>query len=367
MKNLIGLVFLLILPVGLWGATYKSANFVVEAPTQQMAQQVAQYAEHYRSVKSKEWLGAELPTWQQPCPIRTTITNHNGGGATSFGFGGGVPSMSMHVEGRYDKVISAVLPHEITHTILASHFQRPVPRWADEGASVTSEDTEEQARQDKLCRQILNQGRAIQLKALFQLREYPQDVMALYAQGYSVTTFLVGLDSRSRYLGFIRDGMQGNWDAASKRWYGFSDVAALEEAWLDSLRKSRAGVVAAPPPGGSGALPAATVPATFAATSDSAKILAALERIERGQAKDHADIADIKVRLDRLEGKQGVVTQPSLPVTNPSLPPVSQPPSWNQPPQRTLPPVQQPRSSGPVFAQPTPWSPGVSNCPPGRQ
>src|SRR5258708_28904844 len=43
------------------GASYSTPNFVVEAPTQQIAEQVGQYAEQYRREKAKQWLGQEMP------------------------------------------------------------------------------------------------------------------------------------------------------------------------------------------------------------------------------------------------------------------------------------------------------------------
>ena len=65
-------------------------------------------------------------------------------------------------------------------------------RWADEGGAVLSEDGIERNRHDRLCRNILNTpGRAMSPAPLFALREYPNDVMALYAQGFSVVNFLV--------------------------------------------------------------------------------------------------------------------------------------------------------------------------------
>ena len=35
------------------------------------------------------------------------------------------------------RILDSVLPHEITHTIFATHFGQPLPRWADEGACTT--------------------------------------------------------------------------------------------------------------------------------------------------------------------------------------------------------------------------------------
>src|SRR5262245_637238 len=51
------------------GASYRTTNFVVHAPNAQVAQQVGQWAEHYRRTKALEWLGQEMPTWPQPCPL----------------------------------------------------------------------------------------------------------------------------------------------------------------------------------------------------------------------------------------------------------------------------------------------------------
>jgi hypothetical protein len=57
------------------GAGYRTTNFVVEAPTREIAQRIGKYAEHYRREKAQQWLGREMPTWPQPCQ-RTTPRNH---------------------------------------------------------------------------------------------------------------------------------------------------------------------------------------------------------------------------------------------------------------------------------------------------
>ena len=135
--------FLLLLPV-LGGASYRSTNFVVEAKTADVARQVAEHAESCRATIARAWLGHELPNWRNPCPIRVRLTAGEAGGLTSFGFNrGGVSDQSMTVEGRLDRILDSALPHEITHTIFAAYFGGPMPRWADEGASLLSEDLTE--------------------------------------------------------------------------------------------------------------------------------------------------------------------------------------------------------------------------------
>src|SRR5947208_172545 len=84
----------------LGAGSYRTQNFAVEAPTQQVAEQVGQYAEHYRKQKAMEWLGQEMPPWGSPCPLKVTVTPSGAGGATSFGFDRGrILSMDMHIEG----------------------------------------------------------------------------------------------------------------------------------------------------------------------------------------------------------------------------------------------------------------------------
>ena len=103
-----------------------------------------------------------------------------------------------------------------------------------------SEDDIERNRHDQLVRQILNTpGRAIPLKRLFAMTKYPPDVMVLYAEGYSVSNFLVSNSSRGVFLNFVHQGMSGDWNAAVKANYGYNSVEELEKAWVESLYHSR--------------------------------------------------------------------------------------------------------------------------------
>ena len=118
------------------------------------------------------------------------------GGATTFTFGSEngrpvVTSQRMEIRGEAKQLLNSVLPHEVTHTVLAHHFGRPVPRWADEGGSVLSENDEERYSHDVKCRELLNAGRGIVLRTLFRMADYPRDMLVLYAQGFSVTDYLV--------------------------------------------------------------------------------------------------------------------------------------------------------------------------------
>lgn len=223
------------------GAAYPTTNFMVEAPTAQIAQQVGQAAEYYRKQKAIDWLGHEMPPWPERCPLQVRVTLNGPSGATSFAFDGGyVRGQHMHIEGPLDRLLASVLPHEVTHTVFAHYFRCPVPRWADEGGAVLSEDEVERDRHDKLVRQVLNTpGRRIPLRRLFALREYPGDVMVLYAEGFSVANFLVTGGGRQNFLGFVHMGMTAGWDRAAQTYYRYHSVEELEEAWLNYLRNTK--------------------------------------------------------------------------------------------------------------------------------
>jgi hypothetical protein len=231
-------------------ASYDTANFSTEAPTAELAKKFGDMAEFYRKEKALEWTGREMPQWPRRCPLQVQITQGSAGGATTFTFGQSdgkpvVTSIRMEIRGDAKQLLNSVLPHEVTHTVLANHFGRPVPRWADEGGSVLSENDEERFNHDVRCRELLNAGRGIRLRVLFRMTEYPRDMIVLYAQGYSVSQYLVkrggdGRDGRLKMLQFLGQGMQGNtaesWNAAANRIYGFDSVDAMEEAWLAALK-----------------------------------------------------------------------------------------------------------------------------------
>ncbi len=253
------------------GIQFRGPNFVVHAPTQVMARVIASEAEYHRQTLALKWFGEELPNWPKPCVIRFTSGLGGNGGAGSFTFGKNADgkqvmrTAEMELRGDFMATLTSTLPHEVMHALLASHFGKPIPRWADEGVAVLCESEYEQANHDAKLRELLSAGRGLRLKVLLPLGEYPKDMMALYTQGHSVVRFLVhqsgpvgvpllkdiphvgglfkngGADRHQRLLAFLHLGMKENkaesWRKAAKEVYGFESVDALEEAWLEWLSK----------------------------------------------------------------------------------------------------------------------------------
>jgi hypothetical protein len=219
-------------------AEHRTKNFVAYAPTADVAKQVAETAEICRRELAIDWLGRELPNWYRPCPIQVKVGQMGAGGATTFTFHGGeVSGWDMKVQGSLERLLDSVVPHEVSHTIFASHFRRPIPRWADEGAATLIEYVGERKRQEVLLSRVINTSNRIPVDRLLKITEYPSDmqqVYTLYAEGYSLSNFLVqrgGEDGKATFLQFLQDAHERGWAAAIRKHYEFESVRDLEQSW----------------------------------------------------------------------------------------------------------------------------------------
>jgi hypothetical protein len=222
------------------GANHPTQNFIITAATPELAHEIGQAAESYRRNLAVEWLGHELPPWQEPCPVTTHVAPQLGaGGATSFYFDHGRPfGWRMNIQGSHDRLLDSVLPHEVTHMIFATHFGCPLPRWADEGACTTVEHVSEKAKQQQMLITFLTTGRGIAFNQMFAMREYPADILPLYSQGFSLARYLIALGGKPRFVQYVGDGMKGNnWTAATKQHYGFASLSELQVTWLAWVRQ----------------------------------------------------------------------------------------------------------------------------------
>ena len=287
-------ITVLVLPANILSAAgYRTANFVVEAPNPQLAQKIGDAAEQYRHDLAIEWIGQPLPRWSQPCPITAEVAPTLGaGGATSFVFDRGeVFNWTMTIQGSEERILDSVLPHEVTHTIFASHFRQPLPRWADEGACTTVEHPVERARQHRLLIEFLRTGRGISFPEMFAMKEYPADVLPLYSQGYSLARYLIERGGRKRYIQFVGDGLaSSNWPESLSQYYGIDDIAKLQNVWLEWVKRG------CPAP-----------PASVAAAIPQARDIA---RATRGQSPDEPKMnAATRDRITSTAARQSIYVQ----------------------------------------------------------
>ena len=230
------------------GASYETANFVVHAPKADVARQFAETAEQYRKDLAILWLGKTLPDWSAVCPIVVHVDDEmKPGGRTSFVFENGeVFGWDMEIQGTHERILDTVLPHEITHMILASHFQtnfrKPIPRWLDEGMATTVEHKSEKAQYRRMLRHFLKSSvqRCFPLNRMVAMKEYPDDPIPFYAQGFSLVEYLLESGrqfddhAHHRLVRFAQSVVQGeDWHSALQEHYGIQNLGELQISWVE--------------------------------------------------------------------------------------------------------------------------------------
>ena len=238
------LVFLLITTrVPLSGAQYETANFTINTPCAESARQFAEAAEQYREDLAILWLGKTLPDWSTKCPVSVYVGDTLGaGGTTSFIFENNeVFGWEMEIQGSRERILDSVLPHEITHMILASHFRKPIPRWLDEGMATSVEHQSEKENYRRMLWYFLqsNIQRCFPLNQMVTMKDYPEDAMPFYAQGFSLVEYLLESGRQfdehehRRLVRFAGSAVHsGNWQSALQEHYGIQNLGELHVNWV---------------------------------------------------------------------------------------------------------------------------------------
>jgi RNA polymerase sigma factor (sigma-70 family) len=264
-------------------------NFIVQCEEPRSARVVAEMAELQRKRIAEQWFGKELPKWAKPCEIQVRIKREGARGATTISFPDdlnaaeqslrqgyltwhsrqaefaaklteqevaqvraqfeairaqriqaleSVIGLSMFLEGPLDGLLADALPREVTHAVMATHFGKPLPRWADEGIAMMSESHEERARHSRQALERVANDGAMRLKDILPRRDFPDHPLlaeSFRAQGYSLAEFLVEHHDRATLLRFVKDGMEGDWNKAAAMHYNFRDIEQMEFVWRQWL------------------------------------------------------------------------------------------------------------------------------------
>jgi hypothetical protein len=224
----------------------ESDNFrIFHQQDRAIAEKVAQVAERTRRDMGRKWFG-EDGEWKLRCDLYLHPTAADYSRAT-----GKPPTWTAHstinldagrvtlrridLRGDDPELLTASLPHEATHVVLAGHFGTHfVPRWADEGMALLSES---EARLDGYRRKL---PEARQSKLLLGLRELmtqgdyapePQRAFAFYLQSVSVTEFLAKQPGGPQaFTRFVYEALRSGYDTALQKTYGM-DMRTLEQRW----------------------------------------------------------------------------------------------------------------------------------------
>ena len=224
----------------LLAAVYKTDNFIIHANDANFARQVGDAAENYRAELSELWLGGKLRPWSRPCDVTVKLgAELASAGETVFSFSNGeVYDWRMSVQGNSERILDSVLPHEITHTIIASYLRAPAPRWLDEGMATAVEANSERTHYRKMLAVFLHNKRGIAFDDMVSMKEYPSDLTPFYSQSFSVCEYLILIGGHRRLAEFAKAGVQSkDWDRELKTYYGYNSLGALQHEWNGWIRE----------------------------------------------------------------------------------------------------------------------------------
>jgi hypothetical protein len=140
----------------------------------------------------------------------------------------------IHLRCDHSGLLTGVLPHEVTHVVLAGHFgKKPLPRWADEGMAVLTEREDKLAMHRQNLARCRQSGQLFAVRSLMEMDDYPEarQVSAFYAQSVSLVDFLAQERGSVAFAQFLRDALQDGYETALKKHYNYRSFEELESGW----------------------------------------------------------------------------------------------------------------------------------------
>ena len=213
-------------------AQARTENFIVTAPTELEAQEIASHAEHYRTTQFEDWFGIDPPPkWETPALV--TVVPGRGAGATTFTLSRGRASdFRIELSGQtLDQILSSTLPHEVLHAVMATYTGRKTARWLDEGMASTVEDKRTKAQLRKVLLDDLRNRRRLTVRSMMSKKEYPENILGFYAQAWSVCQFIIEKHGRAKLFELRKNYFGDDGVSALQRTFGLTPEE-LQDDWM---------------------------------------------------------------------------------------------------------------------------------------
>ncbi len=224
----------------------ETSNFRVHATDENLAGQVADIAECTRIELYRTWYGG-LPesNWTPKCDIyihdsadqyaRITKQGPGSPGHSQTGIDRGrITSRRIDLRRDGPDLTHAILPHEITHVVLADRFNsKPMPRWADEGMAVLTEPIEKKQAHLRNLGDLSQRTRLFTSRQLMTMGDYPSGNQwpMFYAESVSLVEFLVSRSGPTKFVEFMERSLANGYEVELKRIYGYSNFDELDREW----------------------------------------------------------------------------------------------------------------------------------------
>ena len=212
--------------------------FILDRP---VVEKVGQIAELTRTSLQRKWFGDEGTDWDGQCAIYLHGNRENYAARTKMDktLGhmhtlslDGVFLRSIHLPLQDASQVIDVLPHEVSHSVMAVRFQGRTPRWADEGMAMLAETPA--SLKDCLDRlpRYRRTDALFSLEVLTQTEEADQmNTMEYYAQSTSLVQFLTSLKGPRAFTDFLRTYIMKGAEPALMQHYAIRGYSDLEKRW----------------------------------------------------------------------------------------------------------------------------------------
>ena len=137
--------------------------------------------------------------------------------------------------------LTSLLPHEMTHLILADYMEKNIPLWFNEGLAVNMELTSKSGYVNTI-KEELKKGNNFSIYEVLDKTNYPEDeekVLLFYSISYSLVNFL---RSKGQYrftnlCRALRDGKNFERALISSYQFDFGSLDRLDKKWQEHIRE----------------------------------------------------------------------------------------------------------------------------------
>jgi hypothetical protein len=208
------------------------------------AQRVARHCEGVRRQMATTW-ASDAPAWIPRCQIvlHADATSYGravrlGGGATFASAlvkrdGEGVRLRRIDLRTDVAGFLTAALPHELCHVVLADVFP-DAPLWLDEGIAILADPAAKQRLHERDFRLGLKRGTAYSAAELLSLKAYPPAERwgVFYGQSASLVRSLLERGSAAELLAMARSANEIGPNLALRKTFGVSGLNEIDRMWL---------------------------------------------------------------------------------------------------------------------------------------
>ena len=213
--------------------TVMTTNYIVEAPTSKLAEQIAERAETRRELVAIELFGDLLPDAAARSTVRVAVADGDCRARTLP-----APRGQGHfvtLKGPIEELCGASLDHEVLHTTLADAVGKDFPPWLNEGLACRFDNERLVAIRRREIRDMVVERTWPDLR---ELLSSPIRTRKQYAVAESITAYLLRDNDPARLVEFGVEVERVGIDAALRSCLGIASVEQLDQAWRGDLQRT---------------------------------------------------------------------------------------------------------------------------------